>query len=44
MLKPTKANLSQIMRYLRSIKSEARAEASRKNGALGGRPKKKGKK
>lgn len=31
----------QVAQLLRSIPSEARAEASRKNGAKGGRPKKK---
>jgi len=36
--------LSEVMRYLGSKKSTAKAAASRKNGKLGGRPRKDGKK
>ena len=38
-MKPTKKQMSEAGRLLRSIPSEKRAEASRVNGRLGGRPK-----
>ena len=36
-IKMTKAKLREVMRYLGSKKSAAKAEASRRNGRLGGR-------
>jgi hypothetical protein len=41
MKKPTSKERSAYASYLGSIKSEKKAEASRNNGKLGGRPKKK---
>jgi len=41
MKKADRATISEAMRLLRSIPSEARAKASRENGKKGGRPRKK---
>jgi hypothetical protein len=35
-----KKQISEVMKYLGSIKTKAKARASRENGKLGGRPRK----
>jgi hypothetical protein len=39
-LKPSRVEIVALMTYLGSIKSEKKAKASRRNGKLGGRPRK----